>query len=785
MDDEGKTREQLIAELEELRQRVARSEEERGESAYDRLAQAIEIISEGFALWDADDRLVLCNDRYREFFSGYADLIIPGVRFEDMIRGGVERGVVIEARGREEEWIRDRLDQHRGEKGTFLHQTHDGRWLQFNEHRTAEGGYVGVRTDVTDLVRSEERHTAAQRIAHVGHWEWDLVSGKGTWSEEYARILGQPADMPFADFRNAVQTVVHPDDRAAVLRARDELLQDDKPYDIEFRMVRADGTVQHVHSLAEVVRDADGTPLRMVGTTQDITERRQMEEGLEESERRATEAHNRLIDAIEAMSEAFALWDADDNLVLCNSHYRNLYSGLRDLIHPGVSHAHLIRAATERGVIQEALGREEEWIAERLDRHRNPRGRYVVTTTDGRCLQLSEYRTSDGGYVGVRTDVTELVSREEALRASEERLHGAVESLQEGFALFDADDRLVIVNDAYRRLNPAAQETIEKNGGFEDLIRANIERGALVEAIGREEEFVRERVGKHRNPKGSITRTIAGVGTFILKENRTPEGGIALSFIDITELKEAEEALRGAKEDAELANRAKTEFLANMSHELRTPLNSVIGFSDILINQMFGPIGDTYGEYANDINQAGKHLLALINDILDVSQIETGALTMQKRPLDVEVLIGSCKNMVADNAREAGIELTAAVAETLPALIADGRRVRQMLLNLLSNAIKFTPEGGRVTLSAEVAGNREFVFRVADTGIGIPADDIARVLRKFVQVESAYTRHYEGAGLGLPLVKSLIELHGGALELESEPGIGTTATLRFPPECVG
>jgi signal transduction histidine kinase len=260
-----------------------------------------------------------------------------------------------------------------------------------------------------------------------------------------------------------------------------------------------------------------------------------------------------------------------------------------------------------------------------------------------------------------------------------------------------------------------------------------------------------------------------------------PDGGVLATYLDITERKRVEADLRRAKEEAELASRTKTEFLANMSHELRTPLNAVIGFAEIMRGAVFGPLGDArYGEYAADIRDSGQHLLNLINDLLDVSKIEFGKVELCEETVDLTGIIDSCMRLMRDRADQAGLELAAHTPPDLPYLRADGRRLKQILLNLMSNAVKFTPSGGRVTVRARLAeGGLEII--VADTGIGIAPHDLAKALQPFGQIDSRMSRKYQGTGLGLPLTKSMIELHGGSLRLESVVGRGTTATLWLPP----
>ncbi len=421
---------------------------------------------------------------------------------------------------------------------------------------------------------------------------------------------------------------------------------------------------------------------------------------------------------------------------------------------------------------------------------------FHVTASDGgrRLCRMSGMPIFDAntgtfrGYRGTGSDITAQIEAEERATSAQTRLAHAIESSSEAFALFDRHDRLVICNSRFREYHPAIADLMEPGVPFETLIRAGAERGEFVDAEGRVESWIAAEIERHKEPGAPYELRLKDGRWLKVSDRRTDDGSTVCLRTDITALKEREEALRRAEETsreareaAEVANRAKSEFLANISHELRTPLNAIIGFSEIIRDEMFGPIGsEQYKDYIKDIHDSGEHLYSLINDVLDVSKAEAGKLSLAEGEVDVADTIERCLRLVKERAERGGVTLVVEVADRLPRLRADERKVKQILINLLSNAVKFTPEGGSVTTTARIERDGRLAICVADTGIGIAQEDMAAVMAPFGQVDSTLARRYEGTGLGLPLTKSLVDLHDGELDLSSEVGHGTTVTVRFP-----
>ena len=380
------------------------------------------------------------------------------------------------------------------------------------------------------------------------------------------------------------------------------------------------------------------------------------------------------------------------------------------------------------------------------------------------------------------TEIADREREEQGRRRAEERLHDAVESIADGFVLFDADDQAVMWNQRFAEMYPELAAMLPDRPTAEEMFRERHRAGALGEFDVPVDEYVRWRMEMRRRQGGTpaVHRHSDG-NWFRSTERPTTEGGIVSISNDVTELKNRELELREAVQQAQAADRAKSEFLANMSHELRTPLNAVIAFSEIIKDETFGPSDRArYRDYANDIKNSGQHLLEIINDILDISKIESGTDELHEERIEIPRIISSALKLVEQRAVQGGIKLEFELPDQQLTLRADERKLKQILVNLLSNAVKFTDPGGEVTLRAWCRLDSGYVFQITDTGIGIAPQDIRKVLSRFGQADEGLNRRYEGTGLGLPLTKALVEQHGGTLVLQSKAGVGTTATVRFP-----
>jgi len=634
--------------------------EERADKAHALLLDAIEYSPDGIMLWDADERFVAGNaDKHERIPAELVNLLEPGRKFEDFTRAVIDSGFIVEATGREEAWLAERMQHFREQDHeVFVQQRADGTWVRISENRTRDGGILVTYTDITEIKQSED----AQRAAET-----------------------------------------------------------------------------------------------------------------------------QLIEAIEALDQGFALFDRDDCFVLCNSLYRNSFPPNFQFLERGVQFETIIREAARQSLYDNS----ETFFEQRLAQHRNPGTPIEINLAanapsshvyaKGATLLLTDRRTQEGGTVSTWMNITEQKRRDEALALSESRFSMAFESSPALLAISKLSDGTFIdVNAQWlKTLGYRKDEVIGKTAHGLRIWSDHADRDAVIETLA-QEGSVQHLDTTLRRKDGTTVELLSSFDVIEFEGDKQ----MMYAGTDYAERKQMENALRLAKSEAEFASRTKSEFLANMSHELRTPLNAIIGFAEFIERQLHGPVGDArYLEYLHDIHDSGIHLLNLINDILDVSKVEAGKMDLRETAFDISQLIEGSLRLVQDRALEAGVKLSSGSDERISDFIGDETRIKQVMVNLLSNAVKFTPRAGEVHVSSSLdPDSGGIVVVVTDTGIGIAAEDFENVLRVFGQVDSRINREYEGAGLGLPLTKALVELHDGVLGLESTVGQGTTFTITFPPE---
>ncbi len=395
-------------------------------------------------------------------------------------------------------------------------------------------------------------------------------------------------------------------------------------------------------------------------------------------------------------------------------------------------------------------------------------------------IALREAR--DGLELRVEERTRELAEASANAKRAQQRLSQAIESIPDGFSLYDSEDRLVVYNRRYRELlHHDVHGMVVEGAAFEAIISASVERGPITSARGYNEKWIAGRIAQHRNPGPTHQYERSGGRWIQVSERKTDDGSTVAVYTDITELKRREQ-------EAEEANQAKSQFLATMSHEIRTPLNGIVGMSTLLSETKLDP---EQQDYSSTISEAAETLLTIINDILDFSKVEAGALELERTPIHLGETVESAVQLVARKAAEKGIELACRIGREVPAgVLGDSVRLKQILLNLLSNSVKFT-ENGEVVLAigsslaaeqAHAGATTLLTITVQDTGIGIPADRMDRLFKSFSQVDTSTTRRFGGTGLGLVITKRLVELMGGDIRVESNVGIGTTFIVTIPAE---
>ena len=755
---------------------------QRAEQAEMLLRDALDSLSEGFVIFDKDDRMVLCNEAYRRMYPASAHLMVPGVKFEALVRNTLALGHYPDAAGREEEWVQDFLRIHTEAVEELETQQKDGRWTLVVERRMRNGGLAGLRVDITDFKRiqgalrdSERRLRGFAEMASDWFWEQDadanflwISEGRGGRRPSGRPYFGKKRWELFPDGTTPEQWETHKADLAAQRPFRD------------FRYRRPDnlGRMRHISIHGVPVFDSAGTFTGYRGIGRDITEQIEAEQELERAKERAEQAETLLRDAVDSISEGLVIFDRDDRLVMFNEAYRRIYADAGDILRPGVQFEELLRFIIGKGSNVEARGREEEWLAERMRLHREACGSGENQRPDGSVYLTSDRRMKNGGIAGLRINITALKQAQAALRASEERLDRA--QAIAGIGSWELDvttGRYVWSKELYRLrgLDPQTFDpTIETvprylhpddfpmARGWIDRLMAGEEQAAL------EPRFVR--------PDGEI-RVLRVEGRPV----RDTDGvvrRVAGTMQDVTERRLIERQLAQAQKMEAIGN-----LTGGMAHDFNNVLGVIIGNLDLLkrLVRNDGAAAELCGEALDGATRCAE----LIRRLLAFARRQS----LHPESTDVNALVNEVARLLGRVLGE-DIALNLHLDAGLLPVMADPAQLEAALVNFATNARDAMPAGGRldistnsVTLDAGYAAMHPDVtpgpyvcIEISDTGCGIAPEIIGRIFEPFFTTKEPG----KGTGLGLAMAFGFVKQSGGHLAVYSEPGLGTTFRAYLP-----
>lgn len=655
------------------------------------------------------------------------------------------------------------LDRSRPGRRTF--RATDGRWIEINYAPLPEGGCVTMFVDATPHRLGEARALGRLRLAETALLGCPF--GIGLFDQDGRLRLASPSCEPLLGLPPGSLRPGLGQDAIAGLIARHRVLPADEAARLE-RSLRLDGGRRQ----DSIFRWQDGQAVRLIsqplpdgGTMSVIDDITPMQQVEDEARRRAALLNG----VLAALPHGVCVYGPDQRLRHVNAAYQAIMRGAEVTVGEHLSEIIARRAAL--GTFLDDATPEE--VFRRQMHFGPPRTR---PRRDGTVISAISAPLPDGGHISVISDVTALHRAQTDARHRADLLQVMLDSMPHGVCLFDKDARLTAANRLAAPMIGLPPEALQPGTPLQELKRRQLDSG----------EFTADAQFHHRASQapdemqirlGRYQRTRPDGRVIEVSSDPTAEGGFIRTYRDVTEEHRARAEIERARIAAEEADAAKSRFLATMSHELRTPLHAVIGFSEAL---QADPNGANVEEFAGTILEAGRHLLSLIDEILEVAQVGTGPLPAQIRPLHLPTVLGNMVRLMGTAAEEARVALILDPLPELPRALAEERRLRQVLLNLISNALKFTPQGGEVHVSAEALEEGVVELRVSDSGIGIDPEQVERAFEPFVQLEPTHSRRYAGSGLGLYLARALSRAMGAELRLDSAPGRGTVARLRLP-----
>ena len=726
----------------------------------------------GVAVFGADQRLLLMNAAYYRSLDLPPGSFPPGTTLEETMRQAAYRGVF--GPGDPEQQFRQQLLADRSRSGRLRRRRFQGRSYDLFSTPLASGGHLVNAVETTSLVEAREaaEAVAAQTVSgvsalRIGLAGFDAAAALILFNPRFSELLSLPTGllnrgMRFPALLDAMRTLDEyiGFEGEQFLAAQAAL---DRTHADNARRLRINGQVIDIAS----------APLPDGGWTITLSDVTPLARAEDELHRRVV-----MLDVLlEAIPHGICVYGADGRVRMFNHAYATIMRGAEVSVgdhRDEVLHRRV--AAGEYGPLGMAALHHSAADLDFTRAHIRPRRQ----RPNGIFIDVRIAPLPDGGHVLVVTDTTQLAAAEAALARHAAEMEAMLTHSRHGIVLWAADKTLLASNQIAAELLEMPPEMLTRGLREHDLLTYLHAQGTYGPDPAAAQEYLTTHLAHDRSqPLRNIRPTPSG-RILEIRSNPVPGGGYVLTLSDITDMRRAEQELRAAATATDEANTAKARFLATMSHELRTPLNSVIGFSDTLMRDRGTTAPAQVREYALDINSAGKRLLMLINNMLDVARIEAGRFDLGTDRIDLRRIVQSCLRQHRNGAAAAEIELLDDLPARLPLLRGDERRMQQVLNNLLSNAIKFTEPGGSVTLSTEIGAQGDLLLRVSDTGIGIPADKIPLVFEPFTQIDSGLARRYEGSGLGLYFSRALVQAHGGTLSLHSLVGQGTTAEIHLP-----
>ena len=753
-------------------------------AAHTRLHEAIEALHDGFVLFDRDDRLVMCNTRYREINAGIADIIRPGVSLPEIIEAAAARDLYV-AEGASVREHADALLSTVNKTDTMYWgelRYRDGQIIGVRATRMADGSHVGLRSDITAMRHAEQRLNNIIRGARVGTWELDLTTFSQEVNAYWREVLGFDAGASLTVPRSEWVSLIHPDDDRRTQALLGNVLRGETDsLEVEIRLRHRKGHWVHILTRGQVItRDATGKALKMSGVDIDISERRRAEERL-----------STILDAA-----AVGTWqlDAVTGEVVIDDQYAAMLGYQREELTP------MSQALFEANVHPDDLALLQANVASLYEVGSNrTMHEFRMRHRDGHWVWILS-KTRVLGWVspgvpaaesGVHIDITENKQREFALiearealekalaarRAAEKRIADIAEVTDDWFWEQDAEGRFSYVSSGFDRATGLSRARIMGKRRSEIGLAADAARSADWAELDR-------KIAAHEPFTDFIYRVThdeAGAPLYV-RVSGAPHFDTDGRFLGYRGVGTNVSALMAATERAEAASQAKSRFLANMSHELRTPLTGVLGMAELL-GERVTDAGQR--QMLETIRESGEGLLTILNDILDLAKIEAGKMAIERQPFAPDAEAQRLHLLFASRVQAKGLRL---VVETAPECaqmrMGDAHRIRQILNNLISNAIKFT-ETGTISVSFRIAPEDMLSVEVQDTGIGMTAEQAEKVFDEFEQAEGSTARRFGGTGLGLSITRRLVHLMGGQITIDSRLGEGTRACVHLPAPAAG